>query len=350
MGFEEILGHERAVALMRSFLSGERTPHAVLLEGPEGVGKSLVAREFARGLLCRAEVARRPCGECSACRRALSGSHPGLTYIDTPDDARLIRIESVHELLREAHLRPLEGDSKVLLIPRAERMNPAAANALLKTLEEPPPGTYLVLTAVRTTLLPTTILSRCARVRMGRLPLETVERILTERVGVSADDARALAAYSGGSPGRAAEAAGARVRDYRRFAADRLAALPGADDDRIREAASEALDLAYSAAEDHEDLTRTESRRVELLRLIEVASLYLRDVHVLASCGGGAALFNRDLAVEIEGAAARLGPAGSGRALSALERSRTDIASNCRPEAAMLVACGELSGCHRASA
>ncbi len=343
LSWERILGHDRAIEVLRGYLAGGRTPHALLLEGPSGIGKSLAATEFAKALLCGSKAARH-CDDCPSCRRVDSGSHACVTTVDVPKKARRIKIEAVHAILHEAHLRPPEGDTKVIIVPLLERMNPASANAFLKTLEEPPEGTYFVMTSVKPSLLPATILSRCARVRMGRIPLDLVEQVLTSRLSVSVEEATALAVYSGGSPGKAAEAGGGHVAVYRDLVTDRISRLPGADEQALRDGARAVMEAVNEAAEIHEEMTPTEAKRVELLRFIEIALLFFRDVHVLASCGADASIFNSDRSGDVARTAQRTGPDGSRGAITAIERLRRDIVSNCRPEAALIVACGALAG------
>ncbi|MBQ4050637.1 MAG: DNA polymerase III subunit delta' [Oscillospiraceae bacterium] len=146
--------------LKRAVQPGGRLNHAYLLHGTAGTGKKTLARIFAAGLLCTAEMDR-PCGECTACRKVEKDIHPDLIVVRPPEGKSMITVDQVRALREEVHLRPNEGRYRVVLIEGAEKMNISASNALLKVLEEPPPYLVFVLTADNRTLLPETIASRC---------------------------------------------------------------------------------------------------------------------------------------------------------------------------------------------
>ena len=184
----------------------ERWPHAWLIEGPRGVGKRALALEFARALLCEAPRAGfRPCGACPGCTWVATDSHPDLRLIepvevDEEGNATLtdvIRIDAIRSLSEWAQITSHRRGAKVAVIVPAERMNGAAANALLKTLEEPPPGTFLLLAAHLSGRLPATVASRCRRLAVPRPPREVALRWLAGQ-GVAAPET--LLAQSGGAP------------------------------------------------------------------------------------------------------------------------------------------------------
>jgi len=142
-----------------------RLPHALLIHEAPGAGGEWLAAWTARLVLCRNSAAA-PCGECIACRRVLALQHPDLQWIRPPDDSRQIRIEQLRELTAELALTSHDGGYKVAVIAPADALNRFAANALLKTLEEPPARTLLLLVATQPSRLPPTILSRCQRLRV----------------------------------------------------------------------------------------------------------------------------------------------------------------------------------------
>jgi len=201
MTFGEIYGHGKAIAILKGLIAKDRIAHAYLFYGMEGVGKRTTAAVFARALNCAA--ADPPCDDCASCRRAEHNNHPDIVTVG--EEGPIIKIATVKELQAQMKFRPREGRMRVLIMPEADRMNPAAANALLKTLEEPSAGNILLLTSARPHALPMTILSRCQHLRFSPLPKEEVARFLREKQSVAPDAAMILAASSGGSIGKALE-------------------------------------------------------------------------------------------------------------------------------------------------
>src|SRR5512139_3067856 len=213
--FASVRGQERAIALLRRYLASGATPGGLLFAGEEGVGKEKAARAFVSALLCRAPGADGACGACPDCRLLASGGHPNLLRI--VPETHFLRIDEVRSLKEELSLKAFSDRPRVALLVPADRMTTQAANALLKTLEEPPPGTHLLLVAHRVSQVMPTIVSRCQRVPFFPLAAETVAEILAglpEAAGRTGGAIRLAALPSGGSPGRA------------------LAILPGLSDER----------------------------------------------------------------------------------------------------------------------
>ena len=212
--FTDLIGNENAKDLLKRLAANKRVPNALLFAGPEGVGKKLFAFELARMLLCRDGG----CSNCPICKRIgvfdIPKPEKGEDYdavflSDHPDVGivlpykRNLRVGAIRELEREAHFRPFEADRRVFVINDAEKMNEAASNALLKTLEEPPSTTYLILVTARPDALLQTIRSRSQVVRFAPVPANEIENLLTSSSGTSAEDARLAARVTGGSVGRA---------------------------------------------------------------------------------------------------------------------------------------------------
>ena len=192
-----------AIGTLRRAIDAQRVPHAYLFDGPEGVGKKSTARAWAAALNCESRSGD-ACENCESCRKISQDVHPDVRVLGLPEGKARIPIELVREAERWLALPPHEGRAKVLILDPADQMSAAAANALLKTLEEPRAGSYLVLvTAAASSLLPT-VRSRCHRLAFRPLSEETVDRLLRER-GRDEETARMLAALSGGSMKRAAQ-------------------------------------------------------------------------------------------------------------------------------------------------
>ncbi|HBO70503.1 MAG TPA: DNA polymerase III subunit delta' [Deltaproteobacteria bacterium] len=200
-----VRGQDRAVGLLLRYLETGRVPHGLLFSGEEGIGKETAALGFAAALFCRSRSGTDACGACPDCRLLRSGSHPNFLRV-SPENLS-ISIDDIRLLQEELSLKSFSDRPRVVLILPADRMTVQAANALLKTLEEPPPATHLLLVAHRISRLPATIVSRCQKVSFVPLPAETVERILAGLPGKGArrpqEEIRWAAACSGGSPGRA---------------------------------------------------------------------------------------------------------------------------------------------------
>jgi DNA polymerase-3 subunit delta' len=201
-------GQPAAVEAVRAMLLGGM-PHALLLVGPSGVGKATLADDIAAGLLCRAEdPGDRPCRECRACRALEHGNHPDVHRLGPTGAGLVIPIggrdeRGVRDLVRDLSLLPVEGGARVAIVTDADRMTEDAQSAFLKTLEEPPAGTVLLLTATDEERLLPTIRSRCSRIRLGPVTRSEVERLLVEAGLADAPLAARLARLSAGRPGDA---------------------------------------------------------------------------------------------------------------------------------------------------
>jgi DNA polymerase-3 subunit delta' len=202
-------GHEVAGVAVRAMLAGT-TPHAILIAGPSGVGKTTLALDLAAGLLCeREDPAARPCRECRACLLVERGAHADLHRLEPGGAGNQIVIGkreapepwSIRRLLAELVLLPVEGRARVAVVERADRMNEDAQSALLKTLEEPAAGITIILCAAREDQLLPTIRSRCVRLRLGPVPVRDVEAILADQGVADAPTAARLARLSSGRPG-----------------------------------------------------------------------------------------------------------------------------------------------------
>ena len=197
-----IIGHQQIIEQLQRTVVSDRIAGAYLFVGPIGVGKETVARYFA-GLICCQQDAEPPmvCGTCLACRKVKSGNHPDLQFI-RPDGSEL-KIGQIRELQKQIIYEPLEAKWKVYILTDVERMNEYAENALLKTLEEPPASSVLILlTSNVQALLPTTR-SRCQILQFHPLPTQKLAEILVERFSVAPEQATTLAIAADGAIGKA---------------------------------------------------------------------------------------------------------------------------------------------------
>jgi DNA polymerase-3 subunit delta' len=204
-----IIGHDWAVDFLRRSIAAGRDAHSYLLAGPPGIGKGLLALRMAQAFNCPDPDA--PCLACSICRRIERGNYPDVRLTGMaaqaqqlkPDEAarqKDLKIDTVREWQRDIALRPYEGRRRVFILQDADYLSDEAANAMLKTLEEPPPFATLILISSRDNLLPT-ITSRCQVIRLRPLSRNQISRALREYSRLPADQARVIAAWSGGQIG-----------------------------------------------------------------------------------------------------------------------------------------------------
>jgi DNA polymerase-3 subunit delta' len=209
-----VIGHDMPLAALKRALTSERMPHAWLFSGPEGVGKLTAALDFAAALNCTSE--EKPCGECQTCRATLAGNHPDVEIVapggicDEPEhrdhsDSRDLRICQVRRLEKLLSLSSYSGGRRVAIVDDADSLHVEAANAFLKTLEEPPASSVIILLAEREERLPDTVLSRCQKLAFRPVNRETILETLIDR-GADPDHAVAITAASRGRIGWALQA------------------------------------------------------------------------------------------------------------------------------------------------
>jgi DNA polymerase-3 subunit delta' len=301
----ETLGHEWAVDLLKQHVVQGRLRHAYLFTGPEGVGRRTLALRLAQAINCLEPSAPgEPCLRCRACRQIEAMQHPDLAVVQAETRGGTLKVDQIRELHRGLSLAPYEAHYRVALLLHFEEAHPSAANALLKTLEEPPPQVVLLITAESAERLLPTIVSRCETLRLRPLPLEQVSQGLQDRWGLPADQARLLAHISGGRPGYA-------LRLYREpeLLSQRNASL----EDLFRLLGSnraERFTYAETLAKDKDALRE----------VVQVWISLWRDVLLRAS-GSRTPLANLDRQPEVDQLAGRFDIQVANRILSVLDRT-----------------------------
>jgi DNA polymerase-3 subunit delta' len=312
-----IIGHHAAQRLLtREALAGQ-VGHAYLITGPDRIGKTTLAVEFARLMQCQGRAADdpEPCGACDSCRKIAGGVHPDTRLVIRPADRRVTPVELVRELIHTANLSPSIGPWRIFIVPEIERMAAASANALLKTLEEPPERVVLLLTSSEPeALLPTTI-SRCQLVPTPPPNAEETRQALIERWSVEPDRADELTALAQGRIGWAIEAAQRpELAQERSELLGRLIALTGASrDERLRAMGTLASDG---------DAART---------VVELWLFWWRNV-ALAACGARHLTSAGAARVEAERQGPALGVEKAQGFLTALIEARAALEANANPQ------------------
>lgn len=354
--FEGIYGQQRVRDFLRATIASGRVSHAYLFTGQAGSNKTQAAYAFAQAIVCP----KGGCGECEECKRAKRRKHPDVHYL-APEGASGYLVEQIRDLVADAGLSPIRAQRKVYILDRVDRLGVHAANAFLKTLEEPPDDVVMILLGrTRDAVLPT-IVSRCQVVPFRQIPAKEVVGILVQNTGVAPEMAAAAVQACGGSVSRAAEFVRSSERmAFRKRVLEIMGLLAQADDldvidyareltklsdaplDEARKELQRELDanadfLAASA------LRRLEQRNKNVLNMrarrylgqtTAIIRSWLRDVLMIAS-GTPQLVVNVDADTALQAAAARADAGRVCRALQAADEADEALAYNVSPETCM---------------
>jgi DNA polymerase-3 subunit delta' len=289
MAFCDVVGHQRPLQILRRAIEARRVHQAYLFTGMDGIGKRLVALNMAKALNC-SDQGGEACDRCRSCERMDKGVHPDLILINPTGET--IKIGQVRELQQSIAFKPFEARWRMIIVDGADRMTREAANAFLKTLEEPPLGTTIILIATTVEALPATVLSRCQRIRFNPLSLREVKKVLVDHL--PAEEIDILASLAGGSPGRALRMDWEEVMEVK-------GALPSALSSSLQRRLQVAQELAH------------QERKGRMF--LEILGGWLRDLIVYQETREEGILINGDQADEIK----RVAP------LQDIERSLRDF-------------------------
>lgn len=318
MRLSDILGHGQPRALLLRAVTARSVPQSLLFDGPDGVGKRTTALALASAINCpQPDVEGDACGLCSSCKRIARGQHPDIVHL-VPNEKGTITVEMAREIIGQASYRPFEARRRVVIIDQADQLQASAQNALLKTLEEPPPSSMFVLVTSRPDSLLETVRSRCPRVRFGRLGPADLAEVLVRHCQVTPAEATGLAAMGDGSVARAlAQDTGALVEA--RAAA--MALLQGV---APKPPVGVRLRLAQQLAEVPKKRGAGSDRDV-LARRLEALALLVRDLGVAGEPDATVHLANPDLGRDLGGLSRQFDRARVLGAFTVVEQARRSL-------------------------
>jgi DNA polymerase-3 subunit delta' len=283
MSFKDVMGHDKPIKMLQRAILNDKVAHSYLFLGNEGIGKKWVALQFAKALNCleRKVEGSDACDQCLPCRKIEDQLHPDVLVIEPEGQA--LKVEQVRQMQRTLAYRPYEGKRRICILTAADRMASNMSNTLLKTLEEPPLHTVVILLANSSKAILPTILSRCQQIPFNPLPFASLTRWLIEEKGLREEEAHLLAALSEGSPGRALRLQ-EEIDQIQRE--DLLRGWLGTKT------------LSFEGIEGW--VESLPSNREALVLILEVAKTLLRDMVILKVVGDGTKLIHSDLGHEME--------------------------------------------------
>lgn len=351
--FDRILGQPRVRDFFRASVSSGRVSHAYLFTGPAGSNKTSAAYAFAQAIICE----KNACRTCDDCKRIERRKHPDVRYF-APEGAHGYLVDQIRDIMADVALAPIRAKKKVYILDRVDLLGVQAANAFLKTLEEPTEGVvFILLGRTREGVLPT-IVSRCQVVPFRHIPAKEAAGILSQNTGVSEVQARIAIAACDGSITKAMGFAKSNERaEFRNRVLDILERLEVADARDVIEYAAELVERSKAPldnvrteqseelAESSEFLTSSALRQIEarhkraltmatldsLRQLTAIVRSWLRDI-MMACSGTPEHIVNADRATAIEALAARVDQAALIGALRETYKTDEAIAYNVSPE------------------
>lgn len=371
MPFSEVIGQEPALKVLQRSLKERRIGSAYLFIGPEGVGKKLVARLLAQAISCELSGDNLPvqtgtrarenngdtCGRCSSCREIESLSHPDVTWVKPGGLSRRIGIDDIRALRHQISLKAYHvGRKKIFILTEADRMTTEASNALLKTLEEPPANSLLILLTSHPASLFPTIISRCQIIRFSPIPLKEIKNYLASKLKLTSKEAQLLSRLSEGKVGKAFSLRKKIAREERKKVLDLVSQLPPNNDlkeplkraaeiekilsnfkrrleERLKREISGEREKALTKAAllelkaERLALLTGESRK-KIKEILDTISSWYRDLLLLREGGESAWLINVDREEELQKKAKTISPLPIRKSLGLIERTKQSLEHN----------------------
>ncbi len=356
MSFDLFIGNKLATGMLKKALESKRIASAYLFHGPDGVGKSLAARNFARALVCQ-KGGTDSCGVCSSCRRVDSDNHPDVHWYRPVGKTRSVKIDDIRELIAQTGLKPFEAAWKVFVLLEADRMRADAQSAVLKTLEEPPGRSVLILVSSNPAGLLPTIVSRCQEIRFLPIPRDELERAVAEKWGLPEEEAHLVASLASGSMGSAARMLDRNNLSRRKALLTLLAEAPrrslhevsdtiAALEDELKKLAAglrqkeekrlKAMGKALTASEreafmEERNAVIASIEREELDDILNLLAFWYRDLLIVKQDASTDLVTNLDMLEPLRKSAARMSTNEILSRLRAVDEARRAIALNLPP-------------------
>jgi DNA polymerase III subunit delta' len=321
MSLGNLIGNDNVREALRRAVERDKLPHALLFAGPADVGKRAFAVELAKGLLCDRPSGVEACDACPSCLRVSAGEHLDVRVF--APEGTFVKIAQMRELAREAFQTPFEGRRRVLIVDQAHALREEAANAILKTLEEPPPTTVIVLVTDQPYAMLATIRSRCRTLHFSPVEADEIERFLAANYRRPAEDTRLLARVAAGRVGRALATDLSVYRERRKEMLALVDVLAGTCD-RLR-LMKAAQFLADAGKKDKAEF----DERIEIFRLV------CRDVYGLALGEPPESIANVDVTLRLQQIASAVTPARVARWVEAFDGLAKQLRQNVNRQLAL---------------
>lgn len=309
-GFQEIVGHEQIIRQLRSQIETGRVSHAYIFEGPEGSGKMMMAQAFAQTLCCEMQQTE-PCHACHACKQAESGSMPDIIYVKH-EKPRTISVDDIRQQVNQTiGIKPYDRPYKIYIVDEAEKMNEAAQNALLKTIEEPPEYAVIILLSTSSETFLPTIISRCVTMPFRAVSDDKVKSFLIQR-GVNANKAELATAFAQGAVGKAILLA--ESEDFEEIRDSAILLLRRMED-------IDAYEMAQSVRQINEF-------HMELTDYLDMLKVWYRDVLCFKATQDANDIIFKDEIMEIKRQSSKMSYSGLEDVINALDTAKVRLKAN----------------------
>lgn len=310
-GFKDIIGHEQIISHLQNAITMDKVSHAYIFNGPDKSGKMMLAEAFATALQCETGKSE-PCMECHSCKQAVGHNQPDIIYV-THEKPNTISVDDIRtQLNNDIGVKPYSSPRKVYIIDEAEKMNPQAQNALLKTIEEPPAyAVILLLTTNAATFLPT-ILSRCVTLNIKVVKDETIKTFLMQKHQIPDYQAEVCVAFAQGNVGKAIQLASSE--DFNEMKASALQLMK-----RLQE-----IDIYEMTAA----VKQISEYKLEITDYFDLMMVWYRDVLYFKATNDVNGLIFRDEVYDIKRQAEKCSYGGIEVIIEALHKAKTRLNAN----------------------